>query len=173
RAMNKVPEDRYDSARQLQQALVGIRAALSGAGDSTTQRLGEHWSRIPLWALRMLQHAPLKWRLAVLGLLTVTVAAVVYLAETSPPPSAVPAASGDTGAPRGLNPAIQALRDSAGAARARALRAGALRNNVPSMLVAETMWQNAEGAARRGAVTRASTGYQGAAEQYRKAVTET
>src|SRR5713226_7504780 len=85
RAMNKVPEDRYDSARQLQQALIGIRAALSGAGDSTTQRLGEHWSRIPLWALRMLQHAPLKWRLPVLGLLAVTVVAVAYLSLTSPP----------------------------------------------------------------------------------------
>jgi serine/threonine-protein kinase len=172
RAMNKVPEDRYDSARQLQQALVGIRAALSGAGDSTTQRLGEHWSRIPLWALRMLQHAPLKWRLTVLGLLSVTVAAVAYLAETSPPGPVAPAASVDTGAPRGLNPAIQVLRDSAAAARVRALRAGALRNNVPSMLVAETMWQNAEEAARRGGVTRASTGYQGAREQYAKAVTE-
>jgi hypothetical protein len=173
RAMNKVPEDRYDSARQLQQALIGIRAALSGAGDSTTQRLGEHWSRIPLWALRMLQHAPLKWRLTVLGLLAVTVAAVAYLSLTSPPAAPiVPAASVDTAAPHGLNPAIQALRDSAAAARRRALRAGALRNNVPSMLVAETMWENAEQAARRGAVTRASTGYQGATEQYHKAVTE-
>ncbi|HXI34985.1 MAG TPA: serine/threonine-protein kinase, partial [Gemmatimonadales bacterium] len=166
RAMNKVPEDRYDSARQLQQALVGIRAALSGAGDSTTQRLGEHWSRIPLWALRMLQHAPFKWRLTVLGLLAVTVTAVAYLALTSPPPAAVPAVSADTAAPANLNPAIRALRDTAAAARGRALRAGALRNNVPSMLVAETMWENAEQAARRGAVTRASTGYQGATEQY-------
>ena len=173
RAMNKVPEDRYDSARQLQQALIGIRAALSGAGDSTTQRLGEHWSRIPLWALRMLQHAPLKWRLPVLGLLAVTVVAVAYLSLTSPPPVPIVPASVDTTAPHGLNPAIGALRDSAAAARARALRAGALRNNVPSMLVAETMWENAELAARRGAVTRASTGYQGATEQYHKAVTET
>ncbi len=172
RAMNKVPEDRYDSARQLQQALVGIRAALSGAGDSTTQRLGEHWSRIPLWALRMLQHTPLKWRLPVLGLLAVTVAAVAYLSLTAPPPAAAPVANTDTGAPAHLNPAIQALRDTAAAARARALGAGALRNNVPSMLVAETMWENAEQAARRGAVTRASTGYQGATEQYHKAVTE-
>jgi hypothetical protein len=172
RAMNKVPEDRYDSARQLQQALVGIRAALSGAGDSTTQRLGEHWSRIPLWALRMLQHAPLKWRLTVLGLLAVTVTAVAYLSLTAPPPAAAPGVSADTGAPANLNPAIRALRDTAAAARARALAAGALRNNVPSMLVAETMWENAEQAARRGAVTRASTGYQGATDQYRKAVTE-
>src|SRR5690348_563836 len=173
RAMNKVPEDRYDSARQLQQALIGIRAALSGAGDSTTQRLGEHWSRIPLWALRMLQHAPLKWRLTVLGLLAVTVGAVAYVSLSSPPPpAALPAANVDTGAPLNLNPGVQALRDSAAAVRVRAVRAGARRNNVPSMLIAETMWQNADQAARRGAVTRAATGYEGAAEQYRKAITE-
>ncbi len=173
RAMNKVPEDRYDSARQLQQALIGIRAALSGAGDSTTQRLGAGWSRIPVPLLRMLQHAPMKWRVAVLGLLGLTVVAVAYLAETTPPPApVVPVASADTGPPARLNPAIRVLRDSAAAARARALRAGALRNNVPAMLVAETMWQNAEQAARRGAVTRASTGYQGATDQYHKAMTE-
>src|SRR5258708_20558215 len=86
RAMNKVPEDRYDSARQLQQALIGIRAALSGAGDSTTQRLGEHWSRLQLSALPILQHAPLKWRLPVLGLLALPGAPLALLSLTPPPP---------------------------------------------------------------------------------------
>src|SRR5256886_17626599 len=39
KAMNKVPEDRYDSAQHMQSALVAIRAALSGAGQ-TPGRLG-------------------------------------------------------------------------------------------------------------------------------------
>ena len=52
KALNKVPEDRYQAARQMQQALLGIRAALSGASD-TTERLTARWTPIPIpdaWA---------------------------------------------------------------------------------------------------------------------------
>ncbi|HYR98246.1 MAG TPA: serine/threonine-protein kinase, partial [Gemmatimonadales bacterium] len=38
KALNKVPEERYETARQMQSALFSIRAALSGATD-TTERL--------------------------------------------------------------------------------------------------------------------------------------
>src|SRR5881398_1523994 len=43
KALNKVPEDRYETARQLQAALTSIRAALSGASEPTT-RMALHWT---------------------------------------------------------------------------------------------------------------------------------
>ena len=43
KAMNKAPEDRYGSAREMQEALLGIRASLSGGSDNTTQRLVGRW----------------------------------------------------------------------------------------------------------------------------------
>src|SRR5438445_726568 len=61
KALNKVPEDRYQAARQMQQALLGIRAALSGASD-TTERLGPRWTPVPLPLLRPITHTSLKWR---------------------------------------------------------------------------------------------------------------
>src|SRR5256884_9647751 len=61
KALNKVPEERYETARQMQSALFAIRAALSGASD-TTQRLSLRWSPIPSAVLRLVTHAPLKWR---------------------------------------------------------------------------------------------------------------
>src|SRR5439155_1555248 len=61
KAMNKVPEDRYDSAQQMQSALVAIRAALSGAGQ-TTERLGPRWTPLPAPVLRLISHAPMRWR---------------------------------------------------------------------------------------------------------------
>ncbi len=63
KAMNKVPEDRYDSAQQMQSALVAIRAALSGAGQ-TTERLGPRWTPLPAPVLRLISHAPRPWRRA-------------------------------------------------------------------------------------------------------------
>src|SRR5947209_10606079 len=39
RAMAKAPQDRYETAKQMRATLVGIRAALSGAGETTTQRI--------------------------------------------------------------------------------------------------------------------------------------
>src|SRR5438128_3261126 len=43
KAMNKVPEERYETARQMQSSLFSIRAALSGASE-TTARLGPRWT---------------------------------------------------------------------------------------------------------------------------------
>ncbi|HXH63092.1 MAG TPA: hypothetical protein VNG95_02855, partial [Gemmatimonadales bacterium] len=73
----------------------------------------------------------------------------------------------------GLNPALARPRESAYAARTRALAAGGLKNNVPSMLVAETMLLNADRAARGGDAVRASAGYAGVIAQYEAAVRET
>src|SRR5690348_8934441 len=61
KALNKVPEERYETARQMQSALFGIRAALSGATD-TTERISLRWTPIPSAVLRLVTHAPLKWR---------------------------------------------------------------------------------------------------------------
>src|SRR5256885_521598 len=53
KALTKVPEDRYGSAREMRTALVAIRAALSGAGETITQRLGGRWTPIPSALLRL------------------------------------------------------------------------------------------------------------------------
>src|SRR3989441_1797745 len=88
KAMNKVPEDRYETARQLQSALTSIRAALSGASEPTT-RMALHWTPIPAAALRLVTHAPIKWRAA--GLTAVVGMALVLLyVSRSPPPVAAP-----------------------------------------------------------------------------------
>src|SRR3989442_12509572 len=63
KAMNKVPEERYETARQMQSALFSIRAGLSGATD-TTERLSLRWTPIPSAVLRLVTHAPIKWRAA-------------------------------------------------------------------------------------------------------------
>src|SRR5437016_1378432 len=83
KALNKVPEERYETARQMQSALTSIRAALSGASEPTT-RMALHWTPIPAAALRLVTHAPLKWRALVLSALAL-VAAVLFW--TSPPSS--------------------------------------------------------------------------------------
>src|SRR5437773_8480276 len=46
KALNKVPEDRYETARHMQSALSGIRAALSGASEPTA-RLAPRWPPPP------------------------------------------------------------------------------------------------------------------------------
>ncbi len=46
KAMAKVPEDRYETARQMRSALFSIRVALSGAHE-TTERLSLNWTPIP------------------------------------------------------------------------------------------------------------------------------
>src|SRR2546430_2485595 len=86
KAMNKVPEDRYDSAQQMQSALVAIRAALSGAGQ-TTERLGPRWTPLPAPVLRLISHAPMRWRVVVLASLALVVALLV--SRSSGPPSLV------------------------------------------------------------------------------------
>src|SRR5213083_2823366 len=146
KALNKVPEERYETARQMQSALFSIRAGLSGATD-TTERLSLRWTPIPSAVLRLVTHAPIKWRAAALTALMVT--ALVL-----------------------LNAALVAQRDSALAARERARRAGAMKNNVSSLILAETVVQNAERALRTGDLARASSGYWSAMPQYAKAQAE-
>ena len=193
KALNKVPEDRYQAARQMQQALLGIRAALSGASD-TTERLTARWTPIPIPVLRLITHTSLKWRVLVLSALAVVALALLYSPRGPvepallPPPSTASSPGTLAGAadalgatldqlvtaplPPGVNVAVAALRDSARAARARARRAGAIKNNVRSVALAETMLQAAELALRSGDQGRASTSYLGAVPEYRKARTE-
>src|SRR3989442_3062497 len=63
KALNKVPEDRYENARHMQSALASIRAALSGASEPTA-RLAPRWTPLPDAALRLVTHMSLKWRAA-------------------------------------------------------------------------------------------------------------
>src|SRR5881227_1716892 len=87
KALNKVPEDRYETARHMQSALSSIRAALSGASETTL--LAPRWTPIPAAALRLVTHAPLKWRAAVLTALMVTALVLLYVSR-SPSPVAAP-----------------------------------------------------------------------------------
>ena len=73
KALSKVPEDRYHSARQMQQVLLGIRAALSGATDAT-QRLNPRWLPLPAPVLRLVTRTPPRWRVAAVSGLVVGVA---------------------------------------------------------------------------------------------------
>jgi len=180
KAMNKVPHERYESAGQMMGTLQGIRSALSGADDAATQPLGR-WTPLPRPVLKLITHAPMKWRLAVLGALT----AVVILLLYAPGPASVD--NGTTVRPRAIvaapaaplpvppraatdaepvSMAVTARRDTALAARDRALAAGAEKNNVPAMILAETMFQASEQALRAGDQTRALRGYVEAAMQY-------
>ncbi len=180
KAMNKVPEDRYGSAREMQAALFSIRAALSGAGV-TTERLGLRWTPIPATVLRLVTHTSVKWRAVVLTTLMVTALVLLYVSR-SPSPVAAPPGAGLVAMPLDqligyplppeLNLALTAQRDSALAARERARRAGAMKNNVPSLVLAETVLQMAEGAIRSGDIARAASGYVGAVPEYAKAQTE-
>ncbi len=181
KALNKVPEERYETARQMQSALFSIRAALSGATD-TTERLSLRWTPIPSAVLRLVTHAPIKWRAAVLTALMVTALVLLYVSR-SPSPVAAPFPDAElTGAtldqllsypvPAHLNAALVAQRDSALAARERARHAGAMKNNVPSLILAEAVVQNAERALRTGDLARAASGYLGAIPQYAKAQAE-
>jgi hypothetical protein len=71
-----------------------------------------------------------------------------------------------------MSSALIALRDSALKARERAQRVGAMKNNVPSGVLAETMLQTAEQGLRSGDNGRASGAYLSAVGQYRKARAE-
>src|SRR2546426_211915 len=150
KAMNKVPEDRYDSAQQMQSALVAIRAALSGAGQ-TTERLGPRWTPLPAPVLRLISHAPMRWRVVVLATLALVVALLVSRSSGPPAPGASlapPTATLDRliaePLPSGLRPTLLQPRDSALAARGRAQQAGAMKNSVPALALAEAALQNAE-----------------------------
>src|SRR5437867_2125815 len=84
KALNKVPEERFETARQMQSALFSIRAALSGASD-TTERLSLRWTPIPSAVLRLVTHAPIKWRAAVLTALMVTALVLLYVSRFPSP----------------------------------------------------------------------------------------
>ncbi len=181
KALNKVPEDRYESARQMQAALFSIRAALSGASE-VTERVAPPWTPVTRALLRLISYAPLRWRAAALTTLMVTALVLLYVSR-SPSPFAAPTPDGTAAAvtldqlvtyplPAGLNAALAAQRDSALAARERARHAGAMKNTVPSLILAETMLQTAERAVRTGDLARAATAYASAGPQYRKAETE-
>jgi serine/threonine-protein kinase len=189
KALNKVPEDRYQSARQMQQVLLGLRAALSGATDAT-QRLNPRWTSLPAPVLRLVTHTPRLWRVVVLSALAAVVLLLVYVSQRSEPPAppqppvtAAPSAGPSpaplpAGAslnqlvraplPPGVNSALIAVRDSALRARERARRVGAIKNNVPSVVLAETMLQTAEQGLRSGDQAHASGAYVSAVTQYRK-----
>src|SRR5205809_1572164 len=131
KALGKAPEDRYETARQMQSALFGIRAALSGASD-TTARLSLRWTPIPAsgWGWRLVTYAPVTWRVAAISAVAVA-AAALFSVSRSPSPAAAPLPLDQLIAsplPGGLNPALVAERDSALAARRRAERAGAMKN---------------------------------------------
>ena len=176
KAINKVPEDRYENGHHMQQTLIAIRAALSGATDGTTQRLGR-WTPIPAPLLKLVTHTPMRWRVAVLSALALVVAALVLVPPPPEPVAAVPTLAGPPGVPTvqmpvTLNPALGALRDSAWGYRSRAEASGAIKAGLPSALLGENMLQTADAQAVAGNLARAAQFWRGAVTQYREAVRE-
>ena len=175
RAMAKAPQDRYESAKQMRATLVGIRAALSGAGETTTQRIS--LGTLSDAVVSLIRPTSLRARLFVLGTLATVAVVLAYLSLRGPPAAPAtpaplvtpPLGVAPAVAPAGALPAVAALRDSALAARGRAERAGALKNTVPAWGLAETMLATADQAVRTGDQTRATSMYSGAIDQYRKA----
>jgi eukaryotic-like serine/threonine-protein kinase len=180
KAMNKVPHERYESAGQMLATLQGIRTALSGADNEATQPLGR-WTPLPRPVLTLITHAPMKWRLGVLGALAAVVILLLYApnqpaAETDvppappavPPPGLVaPPPAPPEAAPVSL--AVSTRRDSALASHERAVAAGADKNNVPAMILGETMLEASDQALRAGDQSRALGGYVEAARQFARA----
>jgi len=180
KAMNKVPHERYESAGQMMSTLQQIRAALSGADEEATQPLGR-WTPLPRPMLKLITHASMKARIAVLGALAVVVLLLVYApgqtaedgssgVTVNPPPAptglvAPPAAP--PGAP--VSMAVSTRRDSAAAARERAIAAGAEKNSVPALIMAQSMFEGADQALQRGNQSLALRGYVEAAQQYGRA----
>jgi serine/threonine-protein kinase len=184
KAMNKVPHERYESAGQMLASLQGIRSALSGADDEATQPLGR-WTPLPKPMLKLITHAPMKWRLGVLAALAAVVILLVYAPTQpapesrvviAPPAAAAPAPATGLVAPPPALPdvapvslAVTTRRDSALAAHERAINAGAQKNNVPAMILGETVFDASDQALRAGDQSRALTGYVEAARQFGRA----
>jgi len=202
KAMNKVPHERYESAGQMMSTLQQIRAALSGADEEATQPLGR-WTPLPRPVLKLITHASMKARLAVLGALAAVVLLLLYapsqpgqdtpvtvaplpnppvpqssgtgFAAPAPAPGPGPVAPGPVpahvanrdAAPVSL--AVSARRDSALAARDRASAAGAQKNSVPSLLLAQTILEASDRALQRGDQSLALRGYVESAERYGQA----
>ncbi len=186
KAMNKVSHERYESAGQMMSMLQQIRSALSGADDEATQPLGR-WTPLPQPVLKLITHASLRARLAVLGALAAVVLLLLFSPGQSaddptnallPPPITPPAATFPTGLaappppiPEGtpVSMAVSLRRDSAVAARERAVAAGALKNSVSAWILGETMFQASEQALQAGDQSRAIRGYVEAVDQYSRA----
>ncbi len=185
KAMNKVPHERYESAGQMMSMLQQIRAALSGADEEATQPLGR-WTPLPRPLLKLITHASMKARLAVLGALAAVVVLLVYApsqpadgppstptgGQVIPPPATPPGGlAAPPPAPNGppVSLAVSLRRDSALAARDRAIAAGAQKNSVPSLLLAQTMLEASDRALQRGDQSLALRGYVESAQRYAQA----
>ena len=182
KAMNKVPHERYESAGQMMSTLQQIRAALSGADEEATQPLGR-WTPLPRPMLKLITHASMKARIAVLGALAAVVLLLVYapgqtaedpsrgVAVNPPVPQAPTGLVAPPAAPPGapVSMAVSARRDSAAAARERAIAAGAEKNSVPAVIMAQSMFEAADQALQRGNQSLALRGYVEAAQQYGRA----
>jgi len=183
KAMNKVPHERYESAGQMMATVQQIRSALSGADDEATQPLGR-WTPLPKPVLKLITHASMRARLAVLGALAAVVLLLLFSpsqpgdneanAVLAPPPVIPPAPTTPlivpptvTEAP--VSVAVSIRRDSAFAARDRALAAGALKNSVPAWILAESIFQASEQALQAADQSRAIRGYVEAESQYARA----
>jgi eukaryotic-like serine/threonine-protein kinase len=191
KAMNKVPHERYESAGQMMSTLQQIRAALSGADEEATQPLGR-WTPLPRPMLKLITHASMRARLAVLGALAAVVLLLLYAPSQSGPDSSggaaplpnPPGATSQPGgglaapppAPLAANPdaapvslAVSARRDSALAARDRAFASGAQKNSVPSLLLAQTILEASDRALQRGDQSLALRGYVESYQRYGQA----
>ncbi|HEV8380762.1 MAG TPA: serine/threonine-protein kinase [Gemmatimonadales bacterium] len=186
KAMNKVPHERYESAGQMMSTLQQIRAALSGADEEATQPLGR-WTPLPRPVLKLITHASMRARLAVLGALAAVVVLLLYapsqpvddtpnIAAATPlnPPAAQPPGALGGAPPSGPNAApvsmaVSVRRDSALAARDRAIGAGAQKNSVPSLLLAQSIMEASDRALQRGDQSLALRGYVQSAQYYGQA----
>jgi predicted Ser/Thr protein kinase len=176
KAMAKAPRDRFDTAKHMRTTLLGIRSALSGAGAGTTQRLTGGRGVVFGTLVSLIRPMALRTRLLALGALALVVGVLAYFSLAAPPiapPVPAPVSATPTVVatvpPPSVNPAVSALRDSARAARARAVKVFAMKNNVPAWLLAETILQTADRAVAAGDQPRASPAYSNAFEQYRLA----
>lgn len=177
KAMAKTPGERFTTAEEFRSALLGMRHALSDPTSVTTEqiRFRNPFTRI---SLRLIAPISLKSRATVLFTLLAVAMFALYLALSTPAPPPPPAAGGTTApvlSPRpiaGLAPRVATMRDTAYANRARALEAGALINNVQSMINADGILLGADQSARTRDLVRASTGYGSVVPLYRQAVSE-
>ena len=182
KAMNKVPHERYESAGQMMSTLQQIRSALSGADDEATQPLGR-WTPLPQPLLKLITHASMRARLAVLGALAAVVLLLLFSPGQSgdnqanavlappviPPAPNTPLVVPPTVTEAPVSMAVTMRRDSAFAAQDRAKAAGALKNSVPSWILAESMFQASEQALQSGDQSRAIRGYVEAVSQFNRA----
>ena len=136
------------------------------AADRTNSRVSGLANAFNPAVLRLISHAPMRWRVVVLATLALVVALLVSRSSGPPAPAAPlapPTATLDQliaePLPGGLSPALLQPRDSALAARGRAQQAGAMKNSVPALALAEAALQNAERGVRVGDLAQATSSY--------------